>query len=355
MGVLLLVAAPLVVRALPARDADVAAASLLERVQQSRDASWSGLTESVGTVGLPANDALSGLTNLVGGTNRVRVWWQDPARWRTATLRTTGETDLVHTADRTVRWVYESKRATLIPDVPVRLPNTHDLLPPALAYRVLAGARPGELSRIPARRVAGRDALGLRLRPADGQASISRVDLWADRGTGVPLRVEMYGRGVAGAALTTSFLDYTPGRPDPADLRFTPPHDARLVYDDVVDLAAAADRFAPRVPPPTLAGLPARTRLLGAVGVYGRGPTVLLAIPLWSRTADRVRADLRDRPGVAVLPQGTLVDAAPLRLLLGGAEPNGTGWLLAGTVTRAALVAAAEELVADRPDLRGRP
>ena len=44
-----------------------------------------------------------------------------------ATLRPTGETDLVHEGGRSVRWVYESKRATLVPAVPVRLPEITDL------------------------------------------------------------------------------------------------------------------------------------------------------------------------------------------------------------------------------------
>ena len=59
--------------------------------------------------------------------------------------------------------------------MPVRLPDTADLLPNELARRVLEGARPGELSRLPAQRVAGHDALGLRLTPANPQSSIGHV------------------------------------------------------------------------------------------------------------------------------------------------------------------------------------
>src|SRR6478672_13297307 len=151
-AVLLLVVAPFVVRALPAHDEDLPAVALLHRIQASRSVAFSGYVETAGSVGLPDNEDLSGLTKLLGRTNQVRVWWRDPSTWRVATLRTTGETDLIHAGDRMLRWVYESKNVTLVPDVPVRLPDTADLLPNELARRALEGARAGELSRLPAQR-----------------------------------------------------------------------------------------------------------------------------------------------------------------------------------------------------------
>jgi hypothetical protein len=352
LGVLLLIGLPMVVRARPVHDQPISAGALLTHIRASRHLSYSGLSESAGNVALPHNDALSGLTELLGTTNRVRVWWRSPALWRTATLRPTGETDLIHERDRTVRWVYESKRVTVAPDVPVRLPDTADLLPPELARRVLSGARASELRRIPAERVAGRVAPGLRLVPADPQAGIGRVDVYADQRSGVPLRVELFARRSTTPVVAARFVDFTPGRPEPSALRFRFPADAEVHYDTIVDLAAAADRFAARVPPRSLAGLSTRGPRRGSVGVYGRGPTVLLAIPLWSRTADRVRQELDGRPGVRSLDQGLLVSAAPLHVMLGLPESNGTSWLLAGTVTRRTLIAAADQLHARRPRLR---
>ena len=358
VGVLLLVTTPFLVRALPAYDDGTSAVVLLQRIQGSRDVAFSGYVESGGSVGLPANDVLTGLTKLVGDTNRVRVWWRDPTTWRVSTLRTTGETNLVRTGDRMLRWVYESRNVTLVPDVAVRLPDTADLLPNELARRALSDARSGEVSRLPARRIAGRDALGLRLRPADPQASIGRVDVYADRATGLPVQVQMFGRGATTPSVTSRFLDLTLGEPSSSALAFSPPHDAHLRSDDVVDLADAANRVASRVPPTSLAGLPQRAapagRAHGAVGVYGRGPTLLLAVPLWHRSADRVCEDLLKAPGTRRLDAGLLVAAPPLRLLLANPEPNDSAWLLAGTVTRRALVAAAAELAASPPGLSFR-
>jgi hypothetical protein len=352
IGVLLLVATPMLVRALPVSDQAVSARALLHLVEGSRGVSFSGETESVGTVGLPANDELSSLTDLLSDTNRVRVWWRTPDVWRVATVRPTGETDLVHSRGRMFRWVFESRSVTVIPDVPVRLPNTADLLPNELARRMLAGAAPAELTRLPSRRVAGRDALGLRLTPADTQAAIGRVDVYADPRSGLPLRVELYARGSLTPALTSRFIDLSLGRPSAHDVGFRAPRDANVQYDEVVDLAAAADRFAARIPPRTLAGLPPRQSFRGSVGVYGRGPTVLIAVPLWSRTADRVRENLRRGPGVRRLDEGLLVAAPPLRMLLAQPEPNDGSWLLAGTVTQQALIDAANELKRHRPGLR---
>jgi hypothetical protein len=50
-----------------------------------------------------------------------------------------------------------------------------------------------------------------------------------------------------------------------------------------------------------------------------------------------------------------LLGATPLQLLLADPEPNGTSWLLAGTVTPTALADAADELAHHRPSLRSRP
>jgi hypothetical protein len=134
----------------------------------------------------------------------------------------------------------------------------------------------------------------------------------------------------------------------PADvLRFDPPADASLHTDDVIDLAAAADRFAELVAPQTLLGLDRRTSG-DAVGLYGRGPTVVLAVPLWERYSERLRTELGRRPDVQHLPEGELLTAGPLTLLL-GRRSSGRAWLVAGTVTADAAVAAVGELEHLRP------
>jgi hypothetical protein len=363
VGVLLLVATPVLVRAIPVPDDDVGATTLLERVQASRDTSFTGYAETAGNLDLPSSEELSGVTKLLTGTNKVRVWWRDRRMWRTATLRTTGETDLFHRYGQTIRWVYELKNVTVSPDVAIRLPQTPDLLPNELGHRVLSGAHADELSRLPARRIGGRTALGLRLTPTDRQAAIGRVDVYVDRATAVPLWVEVFAKGSRTPAVVSHYVDFDPGRPSQRVLRFIPPADAHTDRERIVDIAAAANEFAERVPPDALAGLPKRPGIeVGpfgypehAVGLYGRGPTVLIAIPVWSRIAPRMRADLQHQPGVARLDQGLLLTAKPLRLMLAEPEPDGTSWLLAGTVTKEAIVDAATQLAQHRPGRGGLP
>ena len=97
---------------------------------------------------------------------------------------------------------------------PVRLPRASDLLPPALARRLLAAASPADhLSRLPSRRVAGVDAAGLRLVPADPATTIGAIDIWADPASGLPLDVAIIGRGASKPVLVTSFLQVSEQRP----------------------------------------------------------------------------------------------------------------------------------------------
>ncbi len=343
VGLLLLVGVPVLVSVRPVADPALSATALGQRIRASQTVAFTGLTESRGRVSLPTGQSLTSLATLLGDTHRVRVWWQSPDVWRTATLRTTGETDLLHRDGRTLRWVYESKRVTLSPDVAVRLPHAGDLLPPVLARRLLTGAEPGELSRLPAARVAGRAAAGLRLTPSQTQSSVARVDVWADTETGLPLRVEVVGDPAGPPALTSAFTEVSFTAPSRDDLSFVPPDDASVRFDDTVDLAAAADKYADRSVPATLAGLPARAEGVRSVGVYGRGPTLLLAVPLRESDAHRLREEVRGRPGAACLRTGWRVGTGPLQLMV--TVTTGVGsWLLAGTVTADAVEEAAREL-----------
>jgi hypothetical protein len=345
VGTLLLVGAPIALHRLPAADSDVSGARLLAEARAAHGHAWSGYVETKGTLELPDADRFSDVANLFGEPTRMRAWWLGDDRWRVDELLLTGETDLVHDGGFTLRWDYEHLDATQSLDPGIRLPRTADLVPPVLAERLLRGVNASDAHRIPARRVAGVSAPGLRVEPSSELSSIDHADLWLDPGSGVPLRVAVYAAGAGTAAFTSEFREFSADKPDPDLVRFDPPAGLDVRFDDVLDIADAVNQYAPVRPPDSVAGLPRDAASDRAVGVYGTGMTQVIAIPLRDREADALRNQLAATPGVDQDSERTVVSVGPLGVVLTGAVGDG-GWLLAGTLTRAALVRAADDVLA---------
>ncbi|WP_395658427.1 hypothetical protein [Nocardioides sp.] len=345
LGVLLVVGTPVAVAAWPTPDSDVSAAELLAEVTAAEDHPWSGYVETQGSLQLPVQDDFADVGALLSGHTRLRVWWRSADDWRVDQLETAGESDLVHQDPYTTEWSYEAERARVSRDPDIRLPRTADLLPPVLAARVLDDVDARDVSRLPAQRVAGVAAPGLRVRPAQPQSSIDHVDLWADPDSGVALRVEVYGAGSGAAAFTTEMRDFSAATPAASRTAFEPPVGTHVSYDDVLDIADAANQYAPLRPPDRVGGLAMASASQGAVGVYGAGLAQLIAIPLRHQEADPLREQLGNSPDAAQVDEGVLVAAGPLGVLVTGQDGDG-GWLVTGTVTAATLRAAARDLVA---------
>ena len=181
--------------------------------------------------------------------------------------------------------------------------------------------------------MAGVDALGLRLAPAAAQSSIDHVDVWADPDTGVVLRVEVFGRAGRPPAFTSRVRGvlgrHAAGR---AHLRSAVPRGADFEFDEVLDIADAANQYAPSLPPDTVAGLAKAPQADRAVGVYGSGVTRCSPSRCATARPTRCASSCGLTPGVRNVPQGTLVTIGPLGVLMTGDEHEG-GWLIAGTVT----------------------
>lgn len=338
------VAAPAAVVGLrPVQASTLSATALLHQVQRARSLPWSGEVQTLGTLQVPKSDSFGGVARLLGEKNTLRVWWRDSRHWRVDRTRASGEADLVREDQSTIRWTFEKQAATVSPYSSIRLPDESDVLPPTLAQRLLAGARAAELSRLPDRRVAGHASAGLRLVPEDTRSTISRVDVWADQKTGLPTQVEVYdGHRLAVLTSTVTALDLD--RPRASTTRFAFPAGIKVSHSYALDDAAGANAFAPFAVPDTLAGLTRRgaTMDLGAVGVYGRGPTAILAIPLRSRTSDELRAQLRRSKSTTDSEAGTALSVGPLSILL-TYRARGT-YLVTGTVTPQTLVQAGNGL-----------
>lgn len=342
-----LVATPLVWQARPVADPAVPALELAQRVQASGPVAWSGLVETSGALQIPDNDSFATLGELLGEDTQLRVWWRSAEDWRVDRLRSTGETDLLRLRGYQVRYVFESDTATVSPVSQVRLPEASDLLPATLGRSLLQGSRAAELTALPAERVAGVDAAGLRLTPEDAATSVDHVDLWADPGTGLPLRVDLYGRGDRRPVLSTRVSELALATPDAATTAFVPAAGTTVNYEESVDVAAAANAFTEVDLPPTVAGLGTRDGAdPGAVGIYGRGATTMIVLPLRGQVARPLRDQLEDSASAQQTDLGVVAPIGPLSVLVTPFRPDRGSFLLAGTVTTETLQRAAAELLA---------
>ncbi|MDP5184516.1 transcriptional regulator [Blastococcus sp. BMG 814] len=351
--VAVLAALPALVGALPVADPSVPAAELRAAVLASADVQYSGYAESAGGLALPVTDQLDSVADLFSDRTEMRVWWRGPDDHRVDVITTAGETGIHRDARGTWTWEYERATATRAATTPLALPAPPDLLPATLGRRLLSEAADAELTRIGARRIAGRDALGLRTTPAEPASAVRRVDVWVDRASGLPLQVVILDETSEVPALDTRFLDLELGVPDAATTSFVPPPDARLRTADQAEIVLEAGRrLAPVRLPATLAGLP-RRMIEGAppgIGLYGRGVTLLAVAPVPRRLADGLRRTLGQSPDAVTDEAGTRIAAGPVGLML--LDPPDAGpYVLTGTVTLDALVEAAAQL----PALGGSP
>jgi outer membrane lipoprotein-sorting protein len=351
--VAVLLALPPVLRLLPASDAAVPAAQLRTRALATDALGFSGYIVSAGNLALPVTDQLSSVADLFSDRTTMRVWWRGPADNRVDVVTPAGETGTHTGPGETWTWQYETATATRDAANPLELPAPPDVLPSSLGRRLLSEATDGELSRLGARRVAGRDTLGVRVTPSARASSVRRVDVWVDARTGLPLQVEVWRKGAATVALDTRFLDLHVGAPAASDTAFTPPPGAAVREGREAEVVLEAGRrIRPVQLPTTLAGLPRRALdgVPAGIGLYGRGVTLLAVAPVPDRLASGLWDALSASPDAVVDELGTRVAAGPVAVMI--VEPPGRGpYVLTGTVTLDALAQAARQL----PELEPAP
>lgn len=346
-----LVLIPITARHLPVTESSLSGPQLVRLIQGSQAHPWSGFVRSSGALQVPDSDSFANLATLLGEDNNLRVWWRSDDDWRVDRIRSTGETNLFRRSDTSVRWVFESETATITPVSTIRLPDASDLLPPTLGRAVVQGARRSEVSRLPAKRIAGISALGLRLVPKGGISTVARAELWADPESGLVLQVDLYGKGDRRPVLSTQLSDFDARTPDRTVTRFRAPIGVQVNFDQTVDDAAAANAYAPYDLPRSLGGLKSRDgENPGAVGIYGRGPTTLIVMPLRGQVAAPLRDRLRESGASKEISSGTLLPVGLVGVLVtrrGFATQGGRGggtFLLAGTVDQQTLESAAKDL-----------
>ncbi len=358
LGAALLCGLPVIASALPVSVPALTASQLRGRILASAGESYAGYAESNATFGLPSLAGLADLASLLDGVTKMRVWQAAPDRWRVDVLSDAGEQDTYQLGARTYLWGSGQELLTeVLGQPPLRLPRPADLVPPALALRLLAEAGPGaRYSVIAPLRVAGQSAAGLRMTPADPASTIGQVDIWAEPASGLPLMVEIFGRGSRTPALDSQF--FAVGRWQPQARVLTPVRGPGTGFDvtSADNLAGALNELGLEGLPDQLAGrarLPVTTQF-DSIGVYGSGLARFVVLGVRGESGRNLVADTLAAGGTPVsLSGGTgasigapLINAVIVR-------PPGfyVTFLIAGTVSAGVLEQAAAELVAGREAL----
>jgi hypothetical protein len=345
-----LCALPAIVAAWPVPGSPLSAAQLRSRIMASADVAYSGYVESDVSLDLPSLPDLGDVTSLLDGTTDQYAWYRSAGRWRADVLTATGEQDTYQTGDGTYAWDYSRNLLTqVIGAQPVRLPRAADLLPPMLAQRLLgyAGSAGNREYRLPSQRIAGIDAAGLRLVPASAQTTIGAIEIWADPATGLPVQVEIFGRGASAPVLVTHFLDLSLSMPSLATVTPNPGPGTGFASTQLPDVSGLLNGFAPPLP----AGLAGFGQVASPVGLsdvaaYGAGLTRFAVVPLplslgtsAMTKASLVGAAIKLQVGSAVLVRTPLLTVVIAKL------PGGPVYMLTGAVIPSLLEQAANQLL----------
>jgi hypothetical protein len=353
-GVAVLCCLPVLASALPASVPALTAGQLESRVLGSQRLAFSGYAESDATFGLPPLPAFSSVTPLLNGVTRMRVWQAAPDRWRVDTLSDAGEDDTYQAGANTFVWDSGQQLLTaIVGRQAIRLPRAADLVPAALAVRIITEAGPDAKVRLlPPQRVAGQSAAGLEITPAAPQSTIARADIWASPTSGLPLLVEVFDRGTAKPALQTRFLQAGPWTPAPGVL--TPQRGPGTGFTTTTpsDLAGVLKDLDNELLPGRLAGLGRQPSPASQIGVYGSGLSAFAVLTFSRETGCHLlRAALDAGAAPLAYRDGTgAVASAPLvNLVLVHPRRSPDTFLLIGLVSRATLEQAAAVLAA-KPD-----
>ncbi|WP_214407228.1 hypothetical protein [Pseudonocardia lacus] len=314
-----------------------------------------GYAESTGRLGLPEIPRLESVSQLLTTTTRIRAFVAGADRWRVDQVDNSGERDTYLVDGVEYAWDFGAQQLTrVVGRTPLRLPRAGDLAPPELARRIVRLAPTDPVTALPARRIAGRDAAGLRLTPTDPDTTVGRVDIWADvagdPATALPLRVEVSAR-TGDPLLFTELLEVSDRVPDITETTPTVPPGAGFVAVGAADISGALRVLEAAPAPARLAGRD-RVPLTGTpdaelpgVGLYGSGLAGFALIPVSGDVARQAIGGAGAAGGAAVeVPEGRAVSlSTPLLSVLVHGRRGGSV-LMMGTVAPQVLERALGEL-----------
>lgn len=355
-GVAILCCLPAAASVLPVSVPQLTARQLEQRILGSQRLSFSGYAESDANFRLPPLPAFSGVTPLLDGVTRLRVWQASADRWRVDTLSDVGENDTYQLGPNTYVWDSGEQLLTGIYGAQaIRLPRAADLVPSSLAIRLISGAGAGaRLSLLPPRRVAGQSAAGLEVTPASSLSTIARADIWAAPVTGLPLLVEIFGHGAGQPTLRTRYLQVGPWTPGGSVLTPQWGPGAGFTSTTPAGFTGVLKNLATVALPGRLAGITRQRSPAPQVGVYGSGLTAFAVLAFPRAIGCQLLRDALGN-GAARLTfargagTGAVASAPLVNLVL--LRPSGSPdtFLLVGLVSKTALEQAAAVLAANPP------
>jgi len=349
-GIALLVLLPSIVAAWPVDDPDIEVGTLLQRIDGSGAVPYEGLFESRGGVRVPDLGRYSDQVAVFTDSTRVRVWYAAADRWRADELTPGGETGWYREPGGLWRWGTGRQRvvfATREGSEPARFPRPMDVSPAELGRRVVHDVLDDadvRVTPIGARRIAGHVGAGVRFRPVDqATTTITSIDVWAEAGSGLVLRVEIFA-GSSVPIFETAYLDLSFDTPAASVLSFDPdetgvPYRRSTTMDAIEVLASIGFRM-----PDTLGGLNRRAGSSSGVQTYGSGLSIVSAFSVprgvLGRRLTELPSSTRPWGGEAIVIELDLVNVEIV-------EAAGFSYVLAGTVPVAVLDTMAGELTGE--------
>jgi hypothetical protein len=344
----LLAGLPAIVAAWPVSAGTASAATLLARIRASGDIAYSGLASSSGQLALPNLGAGPDVTALLSSTNRLRVWWLGPERYRVDRQTTTGESDVYRNGESILTWNSDQRIAVGSRGAPqVPLPGPQDALPGSLTRRLLAQAKSQDVTVGGSRRIARQPARELTWHPNDKRSLIGEVTAWVDAETGFPYGVEIKAVGGKARAFSSSFLDVSLQAPDPSLLRLDTDNPDTHFQEQPgdIDMNRSTVELARRI-----GGLKQRSPLGPLVATYGEGASIVAVSVFDPESAKNLRSSI-DTPGrppiKGAFGEGSLIQTPLVTGLIFSTDSH--GYVLLGSVTRAQLEAMALDLVQHPP------
>jgi hypothetical protein len=210
------------------------------------------------------------------------------------------------------------------------------------------------VTTLPGKRVAGVSAAGLRITPSDGHTTVGSVDIWADPATGLPLQVEITGRGARRPVLVTRFLEVSLTAPAAAVLVPPAPRPGiGFTATSTPDLVRTLGRWLVVPLPPQVAGQPRREPVTGlsTVAVYGTGLAQFTVVPLPRRIGAEAYGNALKWGIPLVVPggDGVVISTPLLSVAVVRNTATRRTYLLAGLVDGVLLGQAGTELVGVQP------